>query len=53
MSHNHDLVGLQFDEDNALAASDDEDDTSQSTTSSSDGSKKNDGIDLESDSPNT
>ena len=39
MSHNHNEVGLQLNEDNALVASDDEDETSQSSSSSSDGSE--------------
>ena len=37
MTHNHDEIGLQLDEDNSLVAIDDEDDTSQIPTSSSDG----------------
>ena len=48
MTHNHNEVGLQLDEDNALVATDEEDETSQCATSSLDGSE-NDGIDLESD----
>ena len=44
MTHNHDEVGLQLDEDNALVATDDEDETSQTPTSSSDGFE-DDGID--------
>ena len=47
MSHNHVLVGLQLDEDDALVAGEEQDETLKCATSSSDGSKK-DGIDLES-----
>ena len=39
MSHSHNNVGLQLDEDNALVASDDEDEPSQSYFSSSDRSE--------------
>ena len=52
MTHNHDEVGLQLDEDNALVAIDDEDETSQTPTSSFDGCEDN-GIDLENDSSDT
>ena len=40
MSHKHDDVGLQLDEDTALVASEIEDDTSQSSSSSSAGSEE-------------
>ena len=46
MTHNHNEVGLQLDEDNALVATNDEDETSQTPTSSSDWFE-DDGIDLE------
>ena len=52
MIHNHDEVGLQLDEDNALVAIDDEDETSQTPTSSSDG-YEDDGINLKNDCSDT
>ena len=48
ISHNHDDVGLQLDEVNALVASDDEGETSQ-TSSSSSGGSKGEGVSLGSD----
>ena len=52
ISHNHDEVGLQLDEDGSLVANDDNGETSQSSSSLSNGSE-NDGIALGSDSSDT
>ena len=48
VNNNHNDVGLQLNEDNALVANDDENETSQSSSSSSDESE-NDGVALGSD----
>ena len=53
MTHNHNEVGLQLDEENALVGTDDDDGTScQTLTSLSDGFE-DDRIDLENDSSHT
>ena len=52
MSHSHDDVALQLDEDNVFVAIDDDDETSESSSSSSDGSEAI-GIALRSDCYNT